>query len=57
MFRPKTVSAHCAETSVSAIVEVPKHPLLQFIISWLILGDLYYLRIICVACHSIPSNI
>ena len=24
MFRPKTVSAHCAETSVSAIVEVPK---------------------------------
>jgi len=25
MFRPKTVSAHCVETSISAIVEVPKH--------------------------------
>ena len=68
MFRPKTVLAHCAETSVSAIVEVLKHPFLQSLKFGLSVPkhpflqscaetSLYYLRIICVACHSIASNV
>ena len=65
MFRLKTVSAHCAETSVSAIVEVLKHPLLQSLKFGWSVPNIRFLRniynfgiicitfIICVACHSI----
>ena len=63
MFRPKTVSAHCAETSVSAIVEVRSEcaeTSISAIVCRIIRPDLnylYYLRITCVACHSIASNL